>query len=176
MKRREFITLLGGTAATWPLAARGQDRVRRVGLLWGIVPETSVFLAYRMAFTQQLRELGWADDRNIRFDHRWANTADLLLAYATELVALSPDVLIGDSSPSTAVLLRQTRTIPIVFARVADPLGQGFADNLARPGGNATGFTNFKSSMGGKWVELIKEIAPGVNRCRVHLQSANGAL
>ena len=165
--RREFIALLGGAAAAWPLAARAQqgERVRRIGVLWGVAPENRTFLSYRMAFTQTLREAGWTEERNVTIDHRWSVTdADRLRTYATELVALAPDVLVGDSTPSTAALLGQTRTIPIVFARVADPLGSGFVESFARPGRNATGFTNHEVTMGGKWVELLKEIVPSVAR------------
>jgi putative ABC transport system substrate-binding protein len=165
MKRREFITLLGGAAATWPVAARAQqgERVRRIGVLWGVAPENRTFLSYRMAFTQKLREAGWTEERNVTIDHRWSLTdADRLRTYATELVALAPNVLVGDSTPSTAALLGQTRTIPIVFARVADPLRSGFVESFARPGRNATGFTNHEVTMGGKWVELLKEIVPSV--------------
>jgi putative tryptophan/tyrosine transport system substrate-binding protein len=167
VKRREFITLLGGAAAVLPVAARAQqiDRVRRVGVLWGLAPETAASLSYRMAFTQVLRDLGWTEERNLRIDHRWSVTdPDRLRDYATELVTLSPDVLVGDSSPSTAALLGQTRTIPIVFTRVTDPQSQGFVESLARPGRNATGFTNFEDTMAGKWLELLKEIAPGITR------------
>jgi putative ABC transport system substrate-binding protein len=164
--RRQFISALGSTVA-WPLGAQAQqiDRVRRVGVLWGLAPETAAFLSFRMAFTQVLRDLGWTEERNLRIDHRWSVTdPDRLRDYATELVALAPDVLVGDSSPSTAALLGQTHTIPIVFTRVTDPQGQGFVESLARPGRNATGFTNFEYTMAGKWLELLKEIAPGVTR------------
>jgi putative tryptophan/tyrosine transport system substrate-binding protein len=167
VKRRDFIMLLGGATVAWPLATRAQqsERMRRVGVLWGLAPETRVFLSYRMAFTQVLRELGWSEERNLRLDHRWSVTdPDRLNAYAAELIALAPDVLVGDSSPATAALLRQTQAIPLVFARVTDPRGQGFVDSLARPGRNATGFTNFEDTMGGKWVELLKEIVPGISR------------
>jgi ABC-type uncharacterized transport system substrate-binding protein len=168
MKRREFITtLVGGGVATWPLAAWAQqgERVRRIGVLWGVAPENGTFLSYRMAFTQTLREAGWTEQRNLTIDHRWSVIdPDRLRTYATELVALAPDVLIGDSTPSTSALLGQTRTIPIVFARVADPLGSGFVENFARPGRNATGFTNHEVTMGGKWIELLKEIVPSVAR------------
>jgi len=165
MRRREFITLLGGAAA-WPLAARAQpERVRRIGVLWGVAPETARFMTFRMAFTQVLRDRGWTEERNIRIDHRWSVIdADRLRAYAIELIGLAPDVLVGDSSPSTAALLGHTQTIPVVFARVTDPEGQGFVDSLARPGHNATGFTNFEHTMVGKWVDLLKEIAPGITR------------
>src|SRR5262245_23699862 len=167
MKRREFITLLGGATASWPIEARAQqaERVRRIGVLWGVAPEDGTFLSYRMAFTQTLREAGWTEERNVTIDHRWSVIdADRLRTYEAELVALAPDVLIGDSTPSTAALLGQTRTIPIVFARVADPLGSGFVESFARPGRNATGFSNHEVTMGGKWVELLKEIVPRVAR------------
>ena len=139
--------------------------MRRVGVLWGIAPETPLFLSYRMEFTRVLQDLGWSEERNIRIDHRWSVLdPGRLLVYATELIALAPDVLVGDSSPSTAALLRQTNSIPIVFARVVDPLGQGFIDNFARPSRNATGFSNQEDTLAGKWVELLKETVPSITR------------
>jgi putative tryptophan/tyrosine transport system substrate-binding protein len=167
VKRREFITLLGGTAA-WPLAARAQqpDRVRRLGVLmgWGESdPEAKLGLA---TFVQELRRLGWADGRNLRTDTRWATPADpeSMHRFAKELAALQPDLILSHNTNTTVALLQQTRTIPVVFVTVADPVGSGFVASLARPGGNATGFVVMESSLGGKWVELLKEIAPRVTR------------
>jgi ABC-type uncharacterized transport system substrate-binding protein len=166
MKRREFITLLGGAAA-WPLAARAQqaDRMRRVGALMGFAEsdrEGQIFIA---AFREGLHNLGWTEGRNIRFDIRWAALdAELVQRFAKELVALQPDLILSHVTPTTVALLQQTRTIPIIFVWVSDPVGSGFVASLARPGGNATGFTPLVGSLGGKWVELLKEIAPHVVR------------
>jgi putative ABC transport system substrate-binding protein len=169
MKRREFITLLGGAAA-WPLVARAQqlDRVRRVGVLMNLAvgdPEGEARIA---AFVQALQRLGWSDGRNLRIDHRWAaGDAGRFKRYAEELLALAPDVILAAATPSVQALQRATRTVPIVFANVADPVGAGFVDTLARPGGNATGFTPFEYGLSGKWLELLKEIAPRVTRVAV---------
>jgi putative ABC transport system substrate-binding protein len=167
MKRREFITLLGGAAAAWPLAARAQqaERMRRIGVLVVYAesdPEGQAFVA---AFREELQKLGWTEGRNIRIDARWgALDAESRQRFAQELVALQPDLILSQSTPTTAALLQQTRTIPIVFAQVADPVGSGFVASLARPGGNVTGFAPIEGSLGGKWVELLKEIAPRVAR------------
>jgi putative ABC transport system substrate-binding protein len=168
MRRREFITLLGGAAAAWPLAATAQqpERVRRIGVLMGWPesdPEARSALA---AFVQTLQQLGWAAGRNVRTDTRWATPADAesMQRFAKELVALQPDLILSHTTPTTAVLLQQTRTIPIIFTVVADPVGSGFAESLPRPGGNVTGFMITEGSLGGKWVELLKEIAPRVAR------------
>src|SRR6516164_8510336 len=170
MKRREFITLLGSTVAAWPLAARAQqpERMRRVGVLMGRSandPEGQAFVA---AFLQGLQELGWSDGRNAIVDIRWftGNSADAR-KYASELVALAPDVILAHSSPAVAALGQITRTVPIVFTNVADPVGAGYVDSLARPGSNITGFTVFDYSISGKWLQLLKEIAPGVTRVAV---------
>ena len=163
MKRREFITLLGGAAA-WPLAARAQqpERMRRVGALMGY-PEAQSELA---SFLQELQKLGWVEGRNLRIDTRWGIPADpdSMHRFARELVALQPDLILSQSTPTTAALLQETRIIPIVFTLVADPVGSGFVASLARPGGNATGFVVTESSLGGKWLELLREIAPRVTR------------
>jgi putative tryptophan/tyrosine transport system substrate-binding protein len=164
MKRREFIMLLGG-AATWPFAARAQqERIRRVGVLTYWTADDAEGQARLAAFAQALQQLGWS---NLRIDTRWA-TADDIHRHAAELVALAPDVLVAATGTATVAALRQaTRTVPIVFVTVIDPVGAGFVANLARPGGNATGFTIYEYSMSGKWLELLKEIAPRVTRAAV---------
>jgi putative ABC transport system substrate-binding protein len=156
MRRREFITLLGGTAA-WPLAARAQqaDRVRRIGVLAPGTNGDPDQQSRLKVFQDMLRELGWTEGRNVRTEIRLAaGTAELFATYAAELVAARPDVLLADSTPSVAALQRETRTIPIVFARISEPVGKGFVQSLAKPGGNITGFTNLEPSVGAKWLEL----------------------
>jgi ABC-type uncharacterized transport system substrate-binding protein len=168
VRRREFITLLGG-AATWPLAARAQqpERVRRIGVLMYLAADDAEAQARLAAFTQALKQLGWNDSRNLRIDTRWA-TADDIRRHAAELAALAPDVLVaGTGTATVAPLLQATRAVPIVFALVIDPVGAGFVASLAQPGGNATGFTVYEYSMSGKWLELLKEIAPSVTRAAV---------
>ena len=171
MKRREFITLLGGAAATWPLAARAQqsERVRRIGVLVASAADDSQFQTWVGAFLQALEQLGWIDGRNVRIDIRWATAnADDLRRHAAELAALAPDVIVAATGTATAApLLQATRTVPIVFVQVIDPVGAGFVESLARPGGNATGFTSFEYGLSGKWLELLKQIAPGVTRAAV---------
>jgi putative ABC transport system substrate-binding protein len=164
MKRRQFITLLGGTALVGPLAARAQqaDRVRRIGVLAAGSAANDPDLQTRMAaFAQGLQQLGWTDGRNVQVEYRWSagNDADTR-KYAAELVALAPDVIVAGGTATMAPLLQATRTVPIVFASVADPVGAGFVDSLARPGGNTTGFMAFEYSLSGKWLELLKQIAP----------------
>jgi ABC-type uncharacterized transport system substrate-binding protein len=169
VRRRNFITLLGGAAA-WPLAARAQqpDRVRRIGLLLGHAADDPESQARNAAFLRGLSELGWTVGRNVRIDYRWAaGDADNIRKYAAELVALAPDVILGAGNPIVAALQQATGTLPIVFAGVADPVGAGFVASLARPGGNVTGFTPFEFSISGKWLELLKELAPGVTRVAV---------
>jgi putative ABC transport system substrate-binding protein len=169
MKRREFITLLGGAAA-WPLAARARqpERMRRIAVLMAMTaddPESAPRLA---SFAQGLQQSGWTIGQNVRVDYRWGGSnADNMRKYAAELVALAPDVILAHSSAAVAPLLQATRTIPIVFTIVADPVGAGYVDSLARPGGNATGFAWAEYSIGGKWLELLKEIAPRVTRAAV---------
>jgi ABC-type uncharacterized transport system substrate-binding protein len=168
MRRREFITLLGGAAATWPLVARAQqaNRMRRIGVLMGF-PESDPEAQSELAsFVQELQKLGWVEGRNLRTDTRWWIPADpeSTHRFAKELVALRPDLILSQTTSTTAALLQETRTIPIVFAILADPVGSGFVASLARPGGNATGFVVMEGSLGGKWLELLKEIAPRVNR------------
>jgi putative tryptophan/tyrosine transport system substrate-binding protein len=167
--RREFITLLGGAAA-WPLAARAQqgERVRRIGVLLGFAADNTDGRARLAAFLQSLQQLGWTEGRNMRIDIRWGGgDAERHRRYAAELVALAPDVILASSSPAVGPLLQATRTIPIVFTAVTDPVGAGFVDSVPRPGGNATGFTSFEYGNSGKWLELLKEIAPGVTRVAV---------
>jgi putative ABC transport system substrate-binding protein len=169
MKRRDFITLLGGAAATWPIAARAQqpEQLRRIGVLSYIPEDDAEGQARHAAFTKVLGQLGWSEGRNLRIDARWANPGHLQ-RHASELVAAAPDVLLAATgTPTVAPLLQATRTIPIVFAIVIDPVGSGFVASLAQPGGNATGFTIYEYSMSGKWLELLKEIAPGVTRAAV---------
>jgi putative ABC transport system substrate-binding protein len=167
MRRRQFITLLGG-ATTWPLAARAQqpDRVRRIAILMGFPEGDREGQAFVATFRDGLRQLGWIDGRNIRIDRRWAAADDaaLIPRFANELVALEPDLILSHSTPTTAALLKQTRTIPIIFAFVSDPLGSGFVTSFREPNGNATGFIVMEPTMAGKWLELLKEIAPRVTR------------
>ena len=167
MQRREFITLLGGTAAAWPLATHAQDqRVRRIGILTALdEAENKIRID---PLLQELPRLGWFDGRNIRIDMRAAGgDAETLRKHATELLALAPDVLIAFGSAPTNDLLQATRTAPIVFTIVVDPLGSGFVNNLARPGGNVTGFMLFEYSLSGKWLDLLKQIAPDMRRVAV---------
>jgi putative ABC transport system substrate-binding protein len=167
MKRREFITLLGGTAA-WPLAARAQqaDRVRRIGVLMAHPESDAEFQGYVAAFREGLQKLGWTEGRNIRIDFRWGALDDAEAGQRSvkELIAPQPDLILTHTTPTTAALLKQTRTIPIVFATLADPVGSGFVKSLARPGGNATGFIIMEPTIPGKWLGLLREIAPRVNR------------
>jgi putative ABC transport system substrate-binding protein len=168
VKRREFITLLGGVAAS-PFAARAQqgERMRRIGVLTYWTADDAEGQARLAAFAQTLQQLGWSQGRNLGIDTRWA-TADDIHRHAAELVALAPDVLVAAAGTATVAALRQaTRTVPIVFVTVIDPVGAGFVANLARPGGNATGFTTFEYGMSAKWLELLKEIAPRVTRAAV---------
>jgi putative tryptophan/tyrosine transport system substrate-binding protein len=164
MRRREFITRLGVAATIWPLAARAQqpERIRRIGVLMGYPEAQSEFAS----FVQELQKLGWAEGRNLRTDIRWGIPADpeSMRRFARELVVLQPDLILSQSTPTTAALLQETRTIPIIFAIVADPIGSGFVTSFPRPGGNATGFVVTEGSLGGKWLELLKEIAPRVTR------------
>jgi putative ABC transport system substrate-binding protein len=177
MNRRAFITLLGGVAA-WPVAARAQQggRMRRIGVLMTLSEHAQDGRARLGAFLQRLTELGWTDGHNVRLDIRWsAGDAERFRRYARELVALSPDVVLADGSYSVAALQQATRTIPIVFAGVIDPVGAGLVKSLARPGGNTTGFTAFEYAIGAKWLELLREIAPGVTRVAVLRDSAIAA-
>ena len=170
MRRREFIKCLGATAAAWPLAAHAQqnERMRRVGVLLPATADDAVFQARIGAFQRELALLGWIIDRNVRIDIRWASTnASDIRRHATELVALTPDVILATGNSTMPPLLQATRTIPIVFPVAVDPVANGYVNSLARPGGNTTGFMISEYSMSGKWLELLKEIAPGVTRAAV---------
>jgi putative tryptophan/tyrosine transport system substrate-binding protein len=169
MRRRAFITLLGAAAA-WPLAARAQQggAIRRIGVLMGWSESDPEYRFRIDAFVQGLAQSGWADGRNVRIDVRWSNgDVERAGVLAKELVALQPDVILAGTTPVTAALQRETRTIPIVFAPVSDPVGSGFVASLPRPGGNITGFINIEAAMGGKWLELLKEVAPRLRRVAI---------
>jgi putative tryptophan/tyrosine transport system substrate-binding protein len=177
VKRREFITLLGGAAA-WPLAARAQqgERMRRIGVLMNTSADDPEGQARIAAFHQGLQEWGWTLGRNARIDVRWgAVDADNGRRYAAELVALAPDVILASASAAMGALQQTTRTVPAVFVSIIDPVGAGFVESLPRPGGNATGFALFEYTLSGKWLELLKEIAPGVTRAAVLRDPAVGS-
>jgi putative ABC transport system substrate-binding protein len=158
------MTLLGGAAAAWPLAARAEQG-RRIGVLMARAESDPGYQAYLQGFRARIQELGWTDGDNVRIDYRWtAGVLDRFRTAAAELIALKPDVILADATPSVAAVRGQSKTTPIVFVTVNDPIGSGFVESLARPGGNITGFTNFEFSLGGKWLELLKEIAPSVKR------------
>src|ERR1700720_1039787 len=163
MNRREFITLLGGTSAAWPLAARAQQpaRMRLIGVLVGNAESDGIAQSWLTVFRGALTKLGWTEGSNLRIELRWsAGDADRMRTFAKELVDLRPDAILGVTTPVIGALARETKTIPIVFAGVSDPIGSGFAANFTHPGGNITGFTVNDPTLGGKWVELLKEIAP----------------
>jgi putative tryptophan/tyrosine transport system substrate-binding protein len=175
MKRREFITLLGGAAA-WPLAARAQqgERVRRIGVLMPATADDAEFQTRVGAFLEGLQQSGWTIGQNVRIDSRWATTnAVEIRRHAEDLAALAPDAILTASSPALAALQQATRTVPIVFVSVIDPVGSGFVDSLPRPGGNTTGFLLFEYSLSGKWLELLKQIAPNVTRAAVIRDTGN---
>jgi putative ABC transport system substrate-binding protein len=170
MRRRAFITLLGGAAAAWPLAARAQqrERLRRIGMLLPAAPDDARYQSWAGAFVQGLAQSGWSIGRDVQIDTRWASSnVDDIRRHAAELVALAPDVILAPGASTVGPLVQVTRTVPIVFAIVGDPVGAGFVESLARPGGNATGFMAWEYGIGGKWLELLKEIAPGVTRVAV---------
>jgi ABC-type uncharacterized transport system substrate-binding protein len=170
MQRREFITLIGGAAAAWPPTVRAQksDRVRRVGVIMGFAQSDEVWQAYLATFRQGLQELGWTGGRNIRFDYRFTGeSTERMRIVAEEMVALAPDVILVSTNSVTSATLKATHSIPVVFTWVSDPVGSGFVSNLAHPGGNITGFHNFEPAIGGKWLELLRQIAPGLRRVAV---------
>jgi putative ABC transport system substrate-binding protein len=170
VKRREFITLLGGGAAGWPLVARAQqpERMRRIGVLMYLAADDPDSPARVTAFARGLQELGWIEGRNIRIDYRWGGgDLDRVRRYAAELVALAPDVVLVSSGSALAALQNATRAVPTVFVNVTDPVGAGYVQSLARPGANTTGFTLFEYSLSGKWLELLKQIVPGMTRAAV---------
>ena len=178
MRRRDFVALLGGAALASPVAARAQQpgRMRRVGVLMGVAESDPEGQARIAAFRQGLSDLGWADSRNLRIEYRWAaGDADRIRAYAAELVALAPDVLVGNGAPVLTALRDATRSIPIVFVLVNDPVGQGFIANLARPGGNITGFSFLEYSMVGKSLEILRQLAPNVHRVAIMFNPATAA-
>ena len=169
MRRREFIALLGGSAV-WPLAARAQqgDRVRRIGVLVGSDENDPVYKPRLSAFTQALADLGWTVGGNLRMDLRWGGgDANRMRALAQELVGLQPDVIVTNGNPAIVALQRETRTIPIVFPSMSDPVASGLVARLDRPSGNITGFANYEATLGGKWLELLSEIAPGLKRATI---------
>jgi putative ABC transport system substrate-binding protein len=166
MRRREFIRVLGVAAASWPLGSYAQqpDGMRRIGVLMSFAasdPEAQLRVA---AFERGLRELGWVEGRNVRIEYRWADNANVLRTYAAELVHMAPDLILANSTPVMAALQERRHAVPIVFTQVTDPVGQGLVSNLARPGGNLTGFTTFEFSIGTKWLETLKNIAPRITR------------
>ena len=180
MRRREFVTLLGGAAAStaWPLSIRAQqpEQIRRIGVLVGYAENDLSVQSYLAAFRGALAKLGWTDGSNLRIELRWgAADPDRIKTFAKELVDLRPDAILGATTPVTSALARETQTIPIGFAVVLDPIGGGFAASLAHPGGNITGFTSIDTAMGGKWVELLKEIAPRTERVALLFNPATAA-
>ncbi len=167
MRRRQFITLLGGAAAACPLAVRAQqgERMRRIGALIGGAETDPESRARVAALREGLEQRGWSEGRNLRIDYRWASAdSDRIRVFAAELVATAPEAIFAHTTPATTRLLEATRNIPIVFASVSDPIGDGIVASFARPGGNVTGFTNVEASMGGKWLEILKELSPAVAR------------
>ena len=177
MRRREFIAALGGAAA-WPLVARAQqpEQMRRIGVLMSLAADDPVGQADARAFQQGLQQLGWTDGRNVRIDYRWtAGNIENSLKYAAEVVALAPDIILASSTSWTIAVKQLTRTVPIVFTRVSDPVGSGIVDSLARPGGNITGFMVYDFSFAGKWLDLLREIAPHLTRVAVFRNDNNPA-
>ena len=165
LRRRQFITLLGGAAVSWPLAARAQTkRMRLIGVLMGLVANDPEAQSRVVAFENGLRELGWVKGRNLSIEYRWAGDGNLLRDDAAELLAMAPDLILANSTPVTAALREHSGAVPIVFTQVTDPVGQGVVPNLAHPGGNLTGFTSFEFSIGTKWLEALKQTAPRVTR------------
>jgi putative ABC transport system substrate-binding protein len=170
MRRREFIPFLVGTTVAWPFAAQTQPstKVRRIGVLLGYNEDEREIQGWLGAFRESMEKLGWAEGQSVTFDYRWVgNDADLMIRAAKELIALQPDLILSTGSPTTAVLLKQTHTIPVLFANLVDPVGQGFVASLSRPGGNATGLVNLDPSMASKWIELLKQVAPQLTRVAI---------
>jgi ABC-type uncharacterized transport system substrate-binding protein len=177
MRRREFITLLGGAAVAWPLAVRAQpsERVRRIGVIYSLAEDDPESVARRAALEQRLKELGWINGGNLRIDYRWPkNDAELIHKSVAELVALAPDVILTSGSVVIGPMVRATLSIPIIFLQVIDPVGSGLIESMAHPGGNVTGFTQFEYSLAGKWLELLKEIAPNLSRVAVLRDATRG--
>jgi putative ABC transport system substrate-binding protein len=166
MRRRDFITLIGSTAAAWPRAAHAQqpERVRRIGVLMSFGANDPEAQSRAAAFENGLRQLGWVRGHNLGIEYRWADNPDVLRTYATELVGMAPDLILVNSTPAIAALQEQRQAVPIVFTQVTDPVGEGLVLNLAHPGGHVTGFTSFEFSIGTKWLEMLKEVAPRVMR------------
>ena len=164
MRRREFITLLGSSVAGWPLATRAQQNFRRIGVLMTLPENSQEGQAWVAAFKDGLQKVGWSESRNIGIDARWGATDAASQRLAREVIATQPDLILAQNTPTTLALLKQTTTIPIIFANVADPVGSGLVASLSQPGGNVTGFINIEGSMSGKWLELLKEMMPPVNR------------
>jgi putative ABC transport system substrate-binding protein len=177
MRRRAFITLLGGAAAAWPIAGRAQqtERIRGIGVFMNLAADDPEGQDRKTAFVQALQQLGWTDGRNARIDTRWGTDAVSTRKYAAELLALAPDVILATASTATSALQQMTRTVPIVFVIVIDPVGAGYVESLARPGGNVTGFSLFEYGLSSKWPELLKEVAPGVRRVAVLRDTAVGS-
>ena len=177
MRRRDFITLLGGAAVAWPLAARAQqpERVRRIGIIYSLAEDDPESVTRRAAFEQGLKELGWTNGGNIQIDYRWAqNDPELIRKFVAELVALAPDVIVTSGSVVVGPVVRATLNIPIVFLQVIDPVGSGLIESMSHPGGNVTGFTQFEYSLAAKWLELLKEIAPNLSRVAVLRDATRG--
>src|SRR5260370_11189589 len=167
MRRREFIALVGGASASWPFGTEAQqsDRVKRVGVLFVRAQNDPEGEGHAQVFEQEMQKFGWSKDRNVRFDYRWAaGDAERISTFAKEIVDARPDVIVGHTTAAVAALLRETRTIPIVFVAVTDPIGSGFVASLSRPGGNVTGFIDLEPSLGSKWVELLKQMVPNLTR------------
>jgi putative ABC transport system substrate-binding protein len=175
VRRREFIAVLGGSAAAWPLAVRAQQTIRRIGMLQPGAADDVEFQTRVGAFLGGLQQSGWTIGQNVQIDSRWATTNDEIRRHAAELAALAPDAILTAGSPTLAALQQATRTVPIVFVNVIDPVGSGFVESLARPGGNTTGFLLFEYSLSGKWLELLKQIAPSTTRAAVFRDTNNPA-
>src|SRR5262245_21967473 len=170
MRRREFLRMLGGTVAAWPLTARGQqrDHIRQIGVLSPFSENDSETKTRLAAFRERLEQLGWIEGRNIRIEYRFSGgNIERTRSAATELVALAPDVIVAYANPAVSALKPVTSTIPVVFTQVSDPVGSGFVTNISNPGGNITGFHSFEPAIGGKWLEVLKQIAPSVRRAAV---------